>query len=273
MYINGRPVISSGQYGEKFSNMVISVDPDTKQILSMQNTVYDAFAYTAALTPDPAVAAIVSAAVTAADAPGNVVLGKVNFRLQPRQLRRLPVANRGTESTLGNFVADVQLWSANQNGRADIALMNPGGLHADLAFAPARVDHVRGGGGRPAFRQYPRHPRPHRCPVEAGAGTTVATRAELRAQPVLRPGRSSEGLAYVYDPTAAAGSHITRVTFNGSRRWRSGNRCLQGRRQLVPRRWWRQLRRHRAGEEQGRQRQGRSPVDGRLLRGEQHRDA
>ena len=133
--INGRPVISSGQYGEKFSNMVISVDPDTKQILSMQNTVYDAFAYTAALTPDPAVAAIVSAAVTAADVPGNVVLGNVTSDFNRGNFDGAG-SNRGTESTLGNFVADVQLWAANQYGRADIALMNPGGLRADLAFAP-----------------------------------------------------------------------------------------------------------------------------------------
>ena len=36
-----RPVISSGQYGEKFSNMKIQVDPATKTVTSMQNTIID----------------------------------------------------------------------------------------------------------------------------------------------------------------------------------------------------------------------------------------
>ena len=44
--------------------------------------------------------------------------------------------NRGGESTIGNFVADVQLWSIRQDATADIAFMNPGGLRANIAFAP-----------------------------------------------------------------------------------------------------------------------------------------
>ena len=65
--INGRPVISSGQYGEKFSNMVITVDPDTKSILSMTNTIYDMSYLTGTVrtynyAPDPALVPLVTAA-------------------------------------------------------------------------------------------------------------------------------------------------------------------------------------------------------------------
>ena len=38
--IDGRPVISSGQYGERFSNMEISYDRATKTITKMENTLY-----------------------------------------------------------------------------------------------------------------------------------------------------------------------------------------------------------------------------------------
>src|SRR5690606_20408604 len=38
--IDGRPVISSGQYGERFSNMEITYDRKAKSITSMQNTIY-----------------------------------------------------------------------------------------------------------------------------------------------------------------------------------------------------------------------------------------
>lgn len=46
-------------------------------------------------------------------------------------------ADRGVESSMGNWVADVYLWATSQNPayagtKAQIALMNPGGLRADL---------------------------------------------------------------------------------------------------------------------------------------------
>lgn len=50
--------------------------------------------------------------------------------------RRSAPRQRGGESTLGNFVADVQLWAASVDGSAEIAFMNPGGLRTDILFAP-----------------------------------------------------------------------------------------------------------------------------------------
>ncbi len=122
--INGRPVISSGQYGERFSNMTIVVDTDNNdQIVSMNNVIVDM----AALNPpaDAGIQAAVALATAAADVLGSVVLGSVtanfNRAIQPSG------ENRGGESTIGNFVADVQLWSIRQDSSADIAFMNPGG--------------------------------------------------------------------------------------------------------------------------------------------------
>ena len=115
--------------------MVISVDPDTKQILLDEEHGLRRLRLHRGVDARSGGCCDVSAAVAAADTPGNVVLGKVTSDFN-RGNFAAPGDNRGTESTLGNFVADVQLWSANQNGRADIALMNPGGLRADLAFAP-----------------------------------------------------------------------------------------------------------------------------------------
>ena len=208
--INGRPVISSGQYGEKFSNMVISVDPDTKNILSMTNTVYDAFAYTAALTPNPTVAGIVSAAVSNATTLGSVVLGNVTAAFNRGNFAAAG-DNRGTESTLGNFVADVQLWSAKQNGRADIALMNPGGLRADIA-ADGSVTYKDAADVQPFANT---------LVTMDMTGTQLKLALEQQWQPsgssrpVLRLGMNKE-LSYVYDPAAAAGSHILQITFNGT---------------------------------------------------------
>ena len=41
--------------------------------------------------------------------------------------------NRSAESSLGNLIADAQLWATRDNG-AQIALMNPGGLRANLTY-------------------------------------------------------------------------------------------------------------------------------------------
>ncbi|MET0885107.1 MAG: bifunctional UDP-sugar hydrolase/5'-nucleotidase [Mycetocola sp.] len=143
-----RPVISSGQYGERFSNMVISYDRKVKSIISMENTIY-----TMAVArdengnvtqwyaePDKKVVPIVEEASALAAELGSVVLGDATA-LFGRAVFADPVGaesfpeNRGGESTLGNFVADVQKWSLNsdQPRGVEITFMNPGGLRADLA--------------------------------------------------------------------------------------------------------------------------------------------
>jgi 5'-nucleotidase len=214
-----RPVISSGQYGEKFSNMVIQVDPDSKQVLSMNNTVYDmvtppgSSTGTPLYTQDPSIATMVAAAVEAAKEPGSKVLG--NITADFNKARQLSGAdNRGGESTLGNFVADAQLWSAQRMDAAtQIGFMNPGGLRENMAYAPD---------GKLTYREA--------ADVQSFANTLVTlsmTGAQIRqaleqqwqpagaSRPFLKLG-ISKGFEYVFDPAAAPGSRITRMTLNGA---------------------------------------------------------
>jgi 5'-nucleotidase len=214
--IDGRPVISSGQYGERFSNMTITYDTATDELISMSNT-------TVTLPPfadDPAVAAMVAAAKTTADVLGNVEVGEVTGDLNRAQqpgidpITGLPniVENRGGESTLGNFVADVQLWAVGRDAPVDIAFMNPGGLRQDIKVAPDGVVTYR-----------------EAANVQPFANTLVAltlTGAQVKSvleqqwqpaaasRPFLKLGVNKE-LNYVYDPTAAAGSRILRITLDG----------------------------------------------------------
>ncbi|WP_350349015.1 bifunctional UDP-sugar hydrolase/5'-nucleotidase [Agromyces sp. G08B096] len=228
--IDGRPVISSGQYGEKFSNMVIQYDPVTDELLSMQNTVYDAAIKDARgnvigynYTEDPALAALVAGYKADADVLGAVELGDItadfNRALQPdvdangNPVPGKTAESRGAESTLGNFVADVQLWSANQDGQADIAFMNPGGLRTNLAYAPD---------GTVTYRE-----AANVQPFANTLFTLTLTGAQVKqvleeqwqpagaSRPFLKLGVSA-GLEYTFDPAAPAGSHITGITFNGA---------------------------------------------------------
>lgn len=232
--VDGRPVISSGQYGEKFSNMVIEYDPVTDELLSMQNTVYDVAVKdaTGAVTgynyePDPAIAALVGAATAAADELGKVPVGSItgdlNRGLQPdvdaagNPVPGKTVESRGVESTLGNFVADVQLWSVNQDAPADdpvdIAFMNPGGLRANLAYAPDGVVSYREAANVQPFA--------NTLFTQTLTGEQVKQVLEEQWQPAgssrpfLKLGVNAE-LHYTFDPDAPEGSRITGITLNGA---------------------------------------------------------
>jgi 5'-nucleotidase len=223
--IDGRPVISSGQYGERFSNMEISYDRKSKSITSMKNTLYTmatAFDASGNVTawyaePDPAIVPIVSEATALAAELGSVVLGTATANFG-RAVRANPVGapsfpeNRGGESTLGNFVADVQKWSLNsdQDRGVQIAFMNPGGLRADLASGEVTYAEA--------------------AAVQPFANTLVSmqlTGAQIKGvleeqwqpsgatRPFLKLG-ISDGFTYTYDPLAATGAHITQMWLDGA---------------------------------------------------------
>lgn len=210
------PVISSGQYGERFSSMDIQFDKKTKTF-TMKNEIFTLMDGNTALYPnDPAVTPIVDAAVAVANVLGSEVLGSTTGDFG-RAVAANPVGapsfpeNRGGESTLGNFVADVQLWALNadQTRDVDIAFMNPGGLRADIDTGDVTYKEAAN--------------------VQPFANTLVTvnlTGAQVKAvleeqwqpagasRPFLKLGVNKE-LTYTYDPTAPAGSHITEILLNG----------------------------------------------------------
>ncbi|WP_187432591.1 ExeM/NucH family extracellular endonuclease [Agromyces mariniharenae] len=210
------PVISSGQYGERFSRMDITFDKKTKSF-TMKNEIFNLMDGTTALYPDDAaVKPIVDAAVAKANELGNVVLGTANADFgravasNPAGASSFP-ENRGGESTLGNLVADVQLWSLNsdQPRGVQIAFMNPGGLRADLAS------------GEVTYREA--------ADVQPFANTLVTmklTGAKIKqvleeqwqpagaSRPFLKLGINKE-FTYTYNPGAPAGQHITEMFLNG----------------------------------------------------------
>lgn len=214
-----RPVISSGQYGEKFSNMVIDVDPDTKTVLSMENTTYSMYrsegtppTQVANYAPDPTVATIVAAAVAAADGPGSVPLGSITADFSRGKVAS-GSENRGTESTIGNLVADAQLWAVQRfEPAAQIAFMNPGGLRTDMLYAPDGVLTYK----EAALVQ----PFANTLVSMNLTGDQVVQALEQQWQPAgaSRPYLKlgvSKGLTYTYDPNAAAGARVANVQLDG----------------------------------------------------------
>ena len=210
-----RPVISSGQYGENFSHTKISVDPTTGDLLSISAEVLP---LAGKYTPDPAVAQIVTDAVTVATQLGAVKVGEITAAFNRAKQTAAGSENRGGESTLGNFVADVQLWATVDSG-AQVALMNPGGLRANLAYASSNANDPN---GNVTFAEA--------AAVQPFANTLVTmdlTGAQLKSvleeqwqpagssRPFLKLGASA-GLEYTYNPSAAAGSRIGTISLDGA---------------------------------------------------------
>ena len=133
-----RPVIQAFEYGKAMGLLNIDWDTQAEELISIQASTF----LTAGLAePDAEVQAIVDAAVAEADEVGSVPVGEISADI----LRggTPSGADRGVESSMGNWVADVYLWATSNPSYAgtpaEIALMNPGGLRADLAYAPDGV--------------------------------------------------------------------------------------------------------------------------------------
>lgn len=213
--IDGRPVVSAGQYGENLGLMNIKVDPKTKDLISITNEIKPLTAGGKPLYPAvPEVADIVAKAKAEADVLGAIKVGDITADFN-RARQTNGSENRGGESTIGNFVADVQKWSTG----ADVAIMNPGGIRANLTYASAGASDPD---GNVTYREA--------ATVQPFANTLVTltlTGAQLKgvleeqwqpagsARPFLKLG-VSKGLVYTYDPAAAQGSRITSITLDGA---------------------------------------------------------
>lgn len=213
--VKDRPVVSAGQYGAYLNKMNFSVDPATGAVLAVSNENLNI--NTGTYTADPAVQAIVDKAKADAAGPGAVELGSLAGPFK-RATKADGSENRGGESTLGNFVADVQRWATRSStfGGAQIAFMNPGGLRGDML---GKAD-----AGYPAAVTYAQA-----AAIQPFANTLVnkqLTGAQIRqvleqqwqpegsSRPFLRLGTSS-GFKYTYDPDAAAGKRIGTMWLNG----------------------------------------------------------
>ena len=208
-----RPVVQTGSYGANLSHLAITFDADTKAttVTSELLPLYQK------ATPDPAVAKIVSDAVAVAAVEGAKKVGEITADF-PRAVQSDGTENRGGESTLGNFVADVQLEATVGNG-SQMAFMNPGGLRADLRYASTGASDPA---GNLTFAEAAAvQPFANTLVVVDMTGAQIEQALEQQWQPAgsSRPFLKlgvSKGLSYTYDPAAASGERIRTITLNGA---------------------------------------------------------
>ena len=127
-----RPVIQASEYGKALGQLSLRYDKGADELASIDAVT---FPVAKAFPADAEIAAKVAEYVAQADVIGAEPVGSVSGDIMRGGTPS--GSDRGVESSMGNWVADVYLWATSENPayagtKAQIALMNPGGLRADL---------------------------------------------------------------------------------------------------------------------------------------------
>ncbi|WP_353648836.1 ExeM/NucH family extracellular endonuclease [Nakamurella sp. A5-74] len=227
-----RPILQTGSYGEFIGEITLTVTDgvvtahtvrDVKRATAADNTLAASYPRVAE------VQRITNAAIARSAVAGNVPVGSVAADITTAFTGGSYGGtgdtyvggtrdDRANESTLGDLVADslVEQLRAPQYGSAEIGVVNPGGLRADLLQAPDGVITtseavsvlpfannlntitLTGAQFKTLLEQQ----------WQLDAAGNVPTRAYLQLG-------LSKNVTYTYDAAAPQGSHITSITVNG----------------------------------------------------------
>ncbi|SEP75707.1 bifunctional metallophosphatase/5'-nucleotidase [Lentzea albida] len=132
---NPRPFIEGLAFGRELSVVDLKIDRRTRDVIRGE-TKADNKIVTRTVTPDPVIQSIIDLAKTKAAPIANQPFGSISADI-------LRAAAPSGESPLGNLIADSQLEATKGNG-AVLALMNPGGVRADLTYASSPAGEGNG---------------------------------------------------------------------------------------------------------------------------------
>ncbi len=241
--VNGRPVVQTGSYGERIGKVSLTYDTQTDTVsgVTAANVPRTTTADADLVATYPRVAAvksIVDSALAQAAVIGNQPVGSVAADITTAYTGGSYVDgvytvadpavgrdDRASESTLGDLVANAlrDKLSAPEWGGAQIGVVNPGGLRAELLYAQSDVGE---GDGVVTFAEANAI-----LPFVNNLWTTTLTGAQftlLLEQQWQRdingnvPSRAylqlglSDNVSYTFDPALPEGSRITSVTVDGA---------------------------------------------------------
>jgi 5'-nucleotidase len=215
-----RPILQTGSYGENVGQITLSVDTLTGDVTSYEarNVPRVTTANADLIAAYPAVAEvdrIVTKALAESSVIGNQVIGSATAPITTAFANGVR-DDRSSESALGNFVANalVDSLSSADRGGAEIGVVNPGGLRADLAAG--NITYAQANAVLPFLNNL---------------GTTSLTGAQFKtlleqqwqtnadgtipSRPYLQLGLS-DNVTYTFDPSRAQNDRITSITVNGA---------------------------------------------------------
>ena len=219
-----RPIIQTGQYGDNVGQILLKVDPSTGNVVSYtaKNVARTTVADGTLVSQYPRVAqvkTIVDAALAKAAEVGNQPVGSITGDIT--RAFNGTAEDRGSESTLGDLVANALRDGLPSDVSADLGIVNPGGLRDDLKFAGNTATNPANTDGVVTFAEANLI-----LPFVNNIWTVKLTGASLKAvleqqwqpdgssRPFLALGLS-DNVRVTQDPTKARGSRITSVIVNG----------------------------------------------------------
>ncbi|MDE8587482.1 ExeM/NucH family extracellular endonuclease [Arthrobacter sp. NQ4] len=222
-----RPIVQTGNYGENVGQIQLTVDTASKQVTAykagnVKRTTDAAAGLVAAYPRVAAVDAIVKKALADAAVVGNQPVGSVTKDITTAFTTDATGAakrdDRGSESTLGNLVADSLLDSLKPAGLggAEIGVVNPGGLRNELYYAPdGTITYAEANAVLPFVNNL-------WTTSLTGAQFKTLLEQQWQTNPDgTVPSRAylqlglSKNVNYTYDAARAAGDRITAVRVNG----------------------------------------------------------
>ncbi|MBO9523054.1 MAG: ExeM/NucH family extracellular endonuclease [Nocardioidaceae bacterium] len=210
-----RPIIQTGEYGNNVGQVQLVVDPGTGGVTSytVRNVARTTVADATLVAQYPRVAqvkTIVDAALAQAAAIGSQPVGSVTADIT--RAFNGTTEDRGSESTIGDLVANALRDGLPSDIHADLGIVNPGGLRADLKYdADGVITYAEANAVLPFVNNI---------------WTVKLTGAQLRSvleqqwqpsgasRPFLALGLS-DNVRVTQDPTRPAGSRITSVVVDG----------------------------------------------------------
>lgn len=221
-----RPVVQAGEYAQNIAQVVLTLDADNTVTLAESSIVPTFSAIPEAMAADPTVVAVQSLIADAkaeADVLGQAPVGLANNDItrakQVDASGEVTVADdRTNASALGDMIATSMVDSVAATGReVDLAVMNPGGIRADL---------MRSEDGTITYKDAATIlPFANNLSVATVTGETLkmileqqwqrTADGDVPSRPYLQLGLS-DGFTYTYDSTRTEGDRITGMFLTGT---------------------------------------------------------
>ncbi|MHA2789098.1 bifunctional metallophosphatase/5'-nucleotidase [Corynebacterium sp. S7] len=207
------PYAQSWEYGKMVTDLDITYNKDTKEIVELGAKQYNAENFaTLNLTPNAEVQAIVDNAVAQSKELGSEVIATTTESFyRGSNPGNTAGSNRGVESTANNMLAESNRQAMDTflgGGQIDLGLMNAGGVRADLPAGNVTVEQA-----------VTMQPFGNELSYATLSGQAILNALENQWQDGNERPRLSMGVSdnvnYVYDPSAPKGSRMTHVTING----------------------------------------------------------
>jgi 5'-nucleotidase len=200
-----RPFVQGLSFGRILSVIDLKIDRRTRDAIRSQTRATNHIV-TRTVPADPTVQALVDEARTKSAPIANRQIGTITANV-------VRAAAPSGESPLGNLIADAQLESTAGAG-AVIALMNPGGVRADLTFPSSPVGE---GDGVVTFGEaFTVQPFGNVLQTMTLTGAQLKAVLEQQWQPtVTRILQPSASLTYTYSQSAPVGSKVSDIAIDG----------------------------------------------------------